>query len=84
VYRGTAICRGSNRHRLEEYASALNKYAVISACSIVFTLIVPFYKSLADKFGRRVFLAINTVGMALGLFVIMTARHPIMYGLGCA
>ena len=67
-----------------EYAVAMNKYAVISACSIVFTLIAPFYKSLADKFGRRLFLAINTVGMALGLFVIMTARHPVMYGLGYA
>lgn len=68
----------------QEYKSAMNKYAVISACSIIFSLIAPFYKSLADRYGRRVFLAINTMGMALGLFVIMTATKPIQYGIGYA
>lgn len=75
---------GSRDVNSPEYASAMNKFAFVSACSIIFSLIVPFYKALADKLGRRLFLAINTVGMALGMLVVMIAPNPVVYGIGYA
>ena len=43
---------------------------------------MPFYKSLADRFGRKPFLVINTVGMGVGLAVCMVAPVPLVYLLG--
>lgn len=43
---------------------------------------MPFYKALADKFGRKPFLVINTVGMGVGLAVCMVAQVPIVYLIG--
>ena len=45
-------------------------------------IIMPFYKALADRFGRKPFLVINTIGMGVGLAVCLVARAPIVYLLG--
>ncbi|MBR6323222.1 MAG: MFS transporter, partial [Lachnospiraceae bacterium] len=42
----------------------------------------PFYKALADKFGRKLFLIINTAAMGFGLFVCFLAPHWAVYILG--
>lgn len=43
---------------------------------------MPFYKALADRFGRKPFLVINTVGMGVGLAVCLVAKAPIVYLIG--
>lgn len=44
--------------------------------------IAPFYKALADRFGRRLFLVINTLGMAIGLFLCFVSTDIYMYLIG--
>ena len=41
-------------------------------------IIMPFYKALADRFGRKPFLVINTIGMGVGLAVCLVAQAPIV------
>ena len=44
--------------------------------------LMPFYKALADKYGRKMFLVINTIGMGIGLGICMSAQSPVVYLLG--
>lgn len=62
-----------------EFNTGLATYSAMTAPLYVIMLITPFYKSLADKFGRKVFLAINTIGMGVGMFVCMMAPNPVIY-----
>ena len=62
-----------------EFNTGLATYSAMTAPLYVIMLITPFYKSLADKFGRKVFLALNTFGMGLGMFVCMLAPNPVIY-----
>jgi hypothetical protein len=49
-----------------EYANAINVVAPLSVISNLFLIITPFYKALSDKYSRRLFLMINTVGKGRG------------------
>ena len=49
------------------YENGLAVLASFSGITMLLQLVAPFYKSLADRFGRKPFLVINTYGMALGL-----------------
>ena len=62
-----------------EFNTGLATYSAMTAPLYVIMLITPFYKSLADKFGRKLFLAINTIGMGVGMFVCMMAPNPVVY-----
>lgn len=62
-----------------EFNTGLATYSAMTAPLYAIMLITPFYKSLADKFGRKLFLAINTVGMGIGMFVCMLAPNPVIY-----
>jgi len=62
-----------------EYTTALGRFGLISTLGFVTMLILPFYKSLADKWGRKVFLALNTCIMGLGMFVIMVSPNIPIY-----
>ncbi len=62
-----------------EFNTGLATYSAMTAPLYVIMLITPFYKSLADKFGRKVFLALNTIGMGIGMFVCMMAPNPVIY-----
>ena len=42
----------------EEYESAVGLFTAFSMVSYIFMLIAPFYKALADKFGRKPFVLI--------------------------
>lgn len=44
--------------------------------------IAPFYKALADRFGRRLFLVINTLGMGLGMFLCFVTKSIYGYLIG--
>ncbi|MCR4588668.1 MAG: MFS transporter [Lachnospiraceae bacterium] len=65
-----------------EYTNAFNVVAPIQVFSNMLLIITPFYKALSDKYGRRLFLMINTVGMGLGMCVVMTAQNVAWYILG--
>ena len=64
----------------EEYAVA--RMSAMGTVTMVISALAFLYKPLADRFGRKIFLIINTVGMALGLFVISIAHSIAMYIIG--
>lgn len=58
---------------------------LLNVVAIPFQIIGILYRPLADRFGRKTFLVINTFGMALALFVIFLSGNIIMYFIGaCA
>lgn len=65
-----------------EFNTGLAAYSAMTAPLYVIMIITPFYKSLADRFGRKLFLAINTFGMGLGMLICMLAPNPIVYLIG--
>ena len=54
---------------------------VTTACYLIY-LVSPFYKSLADKYGRRLFLIINTLGMGVGMLVSIISHNIALYLVG--
>ena len=60
----------------------------VGMLDLVGIVIVPFqiiglaYRPLADKWGRKTFLIINTFGMSLALLVIFLSRNLFLYFLG--
>ena len=65
-----------------EYKAAFSTVAPIQVASTFLLIVTPFYKALSDKYGRRIFLMINTVGMGLGMCVVMMAQNVAMYIIG--
>ena len=65
-----------------EFNTGLATYSAMTAPLYACMLITPFYKSLADRYGRKLFLALNTFGMGLGMLICMLAPHPVVYLLG--
>ena len=58
---------------------------LLNVVAIPFQIIGILYRPLADRFGRKKFLIINTFGMSLALFVIFLSNNVIMYFVGaCA
>ena len=64
------------------YEEGLSLHTSISIISYVFGIITPFYKALADKWGRKPLFALSTFGMSLGLFIIYFSPNYIMFLLG--
>lgn len=54
-----------------EYGAGLSLFSAIGFISYPVTLLIIFYRPLADKFGRKPFLVINTLCMGLGLFLVL-------------
>ncbi|MBO4872690.1 MAG: MFS transporter [Lachnospiraceae bacterium] len=73
---------GSRDVNSPEYSGAINTVAPWQVASNLFLIISPFYKALSDKYGRRVFLMINTVGMGIGMLIVMTSGSVMQYILG--
>ena len=65
-----------------EFNTGLAAFTAMSAPLYSMMILMPFYKSLADKYGRKLFLVINTVGMGVGLGICMSANGPLVYLLG--
>lgn len=66
----------------DEFAVA--RMSALSTITIVMSALSFIYKPLSDRYGRKPFLIINTLGMALGLFVISVAHSIAMYIIGTA
>ena len=65
-----------------EYKTAINTVAPWQVASNLFLIISPFYKALSDRYGRRLFLMINTMGMGVGMLIVMTSQTTVQYILG--
>ena len=66
------------------YEDGLAFHSGIGVVTYVFGLFTPFYKALADKWGRKPLFAISTLGMAIGLLVINLSSSYIMFLVGFA
>lgn len=64
----------------EEVASA--RMGLVSMITALVTFVTFLYTPLADKYGRRVFLVVNTLGMGLGMFLIGISTGMPVYLLG--
>ncbi|MBO5333685.1 MAG: MFS transporter [Clostridia bacterium] len=62
--------------------SAVTLLNLLQIVAIPFQIIGILYRPLADRFGRKTFLIINTFGMALAMFVIFLSQNVIMYFMG--
>lgn len=62
----------------------------VSILDILSVLVVPFqalgllYRPLADKYGRKLFLVINTFGMSFSMLVIFLSNNLFLYFVGAA
>ncbi len=62
--------------------SSVGMLDIITFLSFPFMALGVLYKPLADKFGRKPFLVINTFGMCLGLLIIYLTESIPMYIIG--
>ncbi|MCR5079439.1 MAG: sugar porter family MFS transporter [Bacilli bacterium] len=64
---------------------AASNFSIISTIALIVMILAAFYKPLADRFGRKPFLVINTLGMALAMglcSIAVIAHNFIIYALG--
>lgn len=66
------------------YEDGLAFHSSIGVFTYVLGLFTPFYKALADKWGRKPLFAVSTLGMAAGLLVIHLSTSYIMFLVGFA
>lgn len=66
------------------YNEAMSIFSSVRLISYVFMLVCPFYKALSDKFGRKPFLILNTVGMGIGLALAAWSPNVTVYFVGYA
>ncbi|MBQ4207499.1 MAG: MFS transporter, partial [Clostridia bacterium] len=62
--------------------SSLGKLELLTLVSYAFMGVSLFYKPLSDRFGRRLFLVVNTFGMSLGMLMIFLSRSILAYTVG--
>ena len=62
--------------------SSVGMLDLVSMVVVPFQIVCMFYKPLADKWGRKRFLVINTFGMSIALLLIFLSNNMIMYLLG--
>lgn len=66
------------------YEDGLALHSGIGVFTYVLGLFTPFYKALADKWGRKPLFVMSTLGMAAGLLVIHLSSSYIMFLVGFA
>ena len=55
---------------------------IVSFIAIPFQALSMFYKPLSDRYGRKLFLVVNTLGMSLGMLIIALTRGIAPYIIG--
>lgn len=63
----------------EQYQNTLSKMTMIQIVSYVFLGIVPWYKSLADRLGRRKFFVMNAAFLGIAMFVGGLTKVLVIY-----
>lgn len=64
--------------------SSVGMLEIVSMIVVPFQVCSIFYKPLADRFGRKLFLVINTFGMSFALLLIFLSNNLVVYFLGAA
>ena len=62
--------------------SSVGVLDILSVVVIPFQVLAMFYKPLADKWGRKLFLIVNTFGMSFALLIIFLSNNLVLYFLG--
>ncbi len=62
--------------------SSVGLLDILTMVVVPFQVLAIFYKPLADRFGRKTFLLINTFGMSLSLLLIYLSDSIVVYALG--
>ena len=70
--------------KLYTFEEGLSLHTSVSVISYVLGAITPFYKALADKWGRKPLFAISTLGMSVGLLIIYFSPNYLVFLLGYA
>ncbi len=65
--------------RSESSVTILNLLQVVA---IPFQIIGLLYRPLADRYGRKLLLIVNTFGMGIAMFVIFLSQNVLMYAIG--
>ncbi len=65
-----------------DYDKASATLGFVTMAGYLSYLISPFYKSMADKWGRKPFLIINTLGMGVGMLVCIISKSVALYIVG--
>ena len=64
------------------YAAGLSKLGILSILTLIVCCITPFYKVLADKYGRKPFLAMNIFGLVIGMGICFFSTNFPSYVVG--
>lgn len=64
------------------YGEGLSLFSALGFITYPISLLMVIYRPLADKFGRKPFLIINTFCMALGLFIVYLSKDIVVYMIG--
>ena len=67
---------------LFQSASSVTILNLLQVVAVPFQILGILYRPLADRFGRKTFLIINTFGMSLAMFVIFLSNNVWMYVIG--
>lgn len=66
------------------FEEGLSLHTSVSVISYVLGAVTPFYKALADKWGRKPLFALSTLGMGVGLLIIYFSENYLVFLLGYA
>ena len=64
------------------YGEGLSIFSALGFITYPISLLMVIYRPLADRFGRKPFLVINTFCMALGLFIVYLSQEIVVYMIG--
>lgn len=73
---------GATTQNNPAYDAAVTKMNVATIPIYALFFLLPLYKMLADKLGRKLFIVLNTLGMGLGMLLCMLAQNYIVYLIG--
>jgi len=68
----------------EYFDNDLQQYALMFTIVQAVSFLTFFFKALADKFGRKPFIVINTMGLAVGMFLCFISQNLVIYLIGSA
>lgn len=62
--------------------SSVGVLDILSMVVVPFQILCLFYRPMADKWGRKIFLIINTLGMSIAMLLIFLSNNLFLYFLG--
>lgn len=55
---------------------------ILNTLAMPIMILAMFYKTLSDRYGRKVFIVLNTLGMSLGMLIVFLSNNLIVYLIG--